>query len=101
MAVQQAQAPEREPQSVPESDRQSDRQTQDLSHASTTEPARARADRPNLTARPVPEGLKLASLTVSGFKSFADRTSFKFDAPISGIVGPNGCGKSNVVDAIK
>jgi len=45
--------------------------------------------------------MRLAKLTVTGFKSFADRTEIAFDAPITGIVGPNGCGKSNVVDAIK
>ncbi|MBL9001516.1 MAG: chromosome segregation protein SMC [Phycisphaerae bacterium] len=45
--------------------------------------------------------MRLAKLTVSGFKSFADTTEFTFDHPVTGIVGPNGCGKSNIVDAIK
>ena len=45
--------------------------------------------------------MRLAKLTLSGFKSFADHTEFHFNEPIIGVVGPNGCGKSNVVDAIK
>jgi chromosome segregation protein len=45
--------------------------------------------------------MKLSKLILSGFKSFADRTEFEFDEGISCVVGPNGCGKSNIVDAIR
>ncbi|MCA8942329.1 MAG: AAA family ATPase, partial [Planctomycetes bacterium] len=45
--------------------------------------------------------MRLKRLEVRGFKSFADRTEFDFTSSLTGIVGPNGCGKSNVVDALK
>ncbi len=44
--------------------------------------------------------MKLKRLTIQGFKSFKDRTTIHFDEGITGIVGPNGCGKSNIVDAL-
>lgn len=45
--------------------------------------------------------MRLEKVIIDGFKSFADRTEFVFSQPITAIVGPNGCGKSNVVDAVK
>src|SRR5436190_88669 len=45
--------------------------------------------------------MKIRRLEISGFKSFADRVVFSFDDGVTGVVGPNGCGKSNLVDAIR
>ena len=45
--------------------------------------------------------MRLASFKAHGFKSFADSVSFKVGGELIGVVGPNGCGKSNIVDAVR
>jgi chromosome segregation protein len=45
--------------------------------------------------------MRLSKIKLAGFKSFVDPTTIKFPSNLMGIVGPNGCGKSNVIDAIR
>ncbi len=45
--------------------------------------------------------MRLSKLKLSGFKSFVDPTTVEFPSQLSGVVGPNGCGKSNTIDAVR
>ena len=45
--------------------------------------------------------MRLNSIKLSGFKSFADATHFQLPGQLVGVVGPNGCGKSNIMDAVR
>lgn len=45
--------------------------------------------------------MRLNSIKLSGFKSFADPTNFQLAGQLVGVVGPNGCGKSNIMDAVR
>ncbi|HEX2197583.1 MAG TPA: AAA family ATPase, partial [Burkholderiales bacterium] len=45
--------------------------------------------------------MRLTQIKLSGFKSFVDPTSIHVPGQLVGVVGPNGCGKSNVIDAVR
>ena len=45
--------------------------------------------------------MRLTSIKISGFKSFAEPTTFMLPGQLVGVVGPNGCGKSNIIDAVR
>ena len=45
--------------------------------------------------------MRLTKIKLSGFKTFVDSTSLSFPSNLTGIIGPNGCGKSNIIDAIR
>jgi chromosome segregation protein len=51
--------------------------------------------------RPRHRNVRLTQIKLSGFKSFVDPTTIHVPGPLVGIVGPNGCGKSNVIDAVR
>ena len=45
--------------------------------------------------------MRLIKIKLAGFKSFVDPTSVNFPGNLTGVVGPNGCGKSNIIDAVR
>ena len=45
--------------------------------------------------------MRLSKIKLAGFKSFVDPTNITFPSSLVGVVGPNGCGKSNVIDAVR
>src|SRR5688572_11519895 len=53
------------------------------------------------TRPPWGHALRLSKIKLSGFKTFVDSTTIKFPSNLMGIVGPNGCGKSNIIDGIR
>ncbi len=53
------------------------------------------------TRGPEGEEMRLTKIKLAGFKSFVDPTTISFPSNLTGVVGPNGCGKSNVIDAVR
>ena len=64
---------------------------------------RARRYHPRFPSASVPRAaiVRLTSIKLSGFKSFAEPTNFLLPGQLVGVVGPNGCGKSNIMDAVR
>lgn len=51
--------------------------------------------------RQQPDSMRLSTIKLSGFKSFVDPTTLHLPTNMTGVVGPNGCGKSNIIDAVR
>ena len=45
--------------------------------------------------------MRLTKIKLAGFKTFVDPTTLTFPSNLTGVIGPNGCGKSNIIDAVK
>ena len=45
--------------------------------------------------------MRLTKIKLAGFKTFVDSTILTFPSNLTGVIGPNGCGKSNIIDAIR
>src|SRR5690606_22127705 len=56
---------------------------------------------PNSSSYPERGAMRLNKIKLAGFKSFVDPTAVNFPSNLIGIVGPNGCGKSNIIDAVR
>lgn len=60
-----------------------------------------RASRVSIVPSTAAEEMRLKTLKLAGFKSFVDPTSVLFPSNLVGVIGPNGCGKSNIIDAVR
>src|SRR6185312_1085579 len=60
-----------------------------------------RARAPSQSTSQHQPSVRLSSIKLSGFKSFAEPTNFLLPGQLVGVVGPNGCGKSNIMDAVR
>ena len=52
-------------------------------------------------SEPLSQRMRLSTIKLSGFKSFVDPTTLHLPTNMTGVVGPNGCGKSNIIDAVR